>query len=114
MRSPGIKRVKVNQISVSKLLIKTPISIPTIVTDTGVATEENLQWLRENGYTYIVSARQKAPPIAIERELVTVMVSNSEKYQVKVAELPVNGQKKWLYCETPAKAATAVSIKTFF
>jgi len=85
---------------------------PTIVIDAGIATEENLQWLRENVYTYIVSARQKAPAMEFGGE--PVMVGNSEKYQVKVFELPVNGQEKWLHCESPAKEATASSMKTFF
>ena len=85
---------------------------PTIVMDAGIATEENFQWLRDTGYTYIVSARQKAPAVEIEGE--PIMVGNSEKYQVKVFELPVNGQEKWLHCESPAKEATASSMKTFF
>ncbi|MEI6243148.1 MAG: IS1634 family transposase, partial [Chlamydiota bacterium] len=85
---------------------------PTIVMDAGIATEENLRWLRENGYTYIVSARQKAPSMEIEGD--PVLVGNSEKYQVKVVELPVIGQEKWIHCESPAKEATATSMKTFF
>jgi len=85
---------------------------PTIVMDAGIATEENLQWLRENGYTYIVSARQKAP--SMEFVGAPVMVGNSETYKVKVTELSVNGEEKWLYCESPAKEATASSMKTFF
>ena len=85
---------------------------PTMVMDAGFATEENLEWLREDGYTYIVSARQKAPAMEIAGE--PFMVGNSEKYQVKVFELPANGQQKCLHCESPAKEATASSMKTFF
>ena len=85
---------------------------PTIVMDAGIATDDNLQWLRENGYTYIVSAKKKAP--SMEHEGEPVMVGNSEKYQVKVSELLVDGEEKWLYCESPAKEATASSMKTFF
>ena len=85
---------------------------PTIVMDAGIATEDNLKWLKENEYTYIVSARQKAPAMEFEGE--PVMVGNSEKYPVKVFELLVDGQEKWLYCESPAKEVTATSMKTFF
>lgn len=85
---------------------------PTIVMDAGVATEDNLKWLRENRYTYIVSARQKAPATEIKGE--PVLAGNSEKYQVKVFELPPKDQEKWLLCESPAKEATASSMKTFF
>ena len=85
---------------------------PTIVMDAGIATEDNLKWLKENEYTYIVSARQKAPAMEFEGE--PVMVGNSEKYPVKVFELLVDGQEKWLHCESPAKEVTATSMKTFF
>jgi transposase len=85
---------------------------PTIVMDAGIATEDNLKWLRGNGYTYIVSARQKAPGVEITGD--PVLVGNSEKYQVTVIELPIIGQEKWLHCESPAKKATASSMKTFF
>jgi transposase len=86
---------------------------PTIVMDAGIATEDNLQWLRENRYTYIVSARKKGPPVEINGE--PVLVGNSTNIQVKVTELPVkDDQEKWLYCESPAKEATASSMKTFF
>ncbi len=85
---------------------------PTIVMDAGIATEENLKWLKDNHYTYIVSARQKAPSAEIEKE--HVLVGNSADYQVKVSELPVSGGEKWLYCESPAKEATASSMKILF
>jgi transposase len=83
---------------------------PTIVMDAGIATEGNLSWLRENHYTYIVAARQHAPPAELTGE--STLVGNSTNYQVKVMELPMQGQEKWIYCESAAKAATAASMKT--
>jgi len=85
---------------------------PTIVMDAGIATEENLKWLQEQGYTYIVSARQKAPAVAFRGEPMTV--ESSANYQIKVAELATEGPEKWLYCESPAKEATASSMKNSF
>jgi transposase len=81
---------------------------PTIVMDAGIATEDNLSWLRENGYTYIVSARQKAPSVEPQGDAVLAGRDN----HVKVMELPVQDKEKWLYCESPAKAATATSMRT--
>jgi len=98
--------------AIEALSSKDDLFKPTIVMDAGIATEDNLEWLRENRYTYIVSARQKPPIMQLEGD--PVLVGNSEKYQVKVTELPVEGQEKWLYCESPAKEATASSMKTFF
>jgi hypothetical protein len=65
---------------------------PTIVMDAGIATEGNLSWLRENHYTYIVAARQHAPPAELTGE--STLVGNSTNYQVKVMELPMQGQEK--------------------
>lgn len=110
---PGnISEPKSLQAAIEALSSTQDLFKPTIVMDAGIATEENLQWLREKGYTYIVSARQKAPPVKFEGDLIPV--GNSEKHPVRVAELPGDGQEKWLYCESPAKEATATSMKTFF
>jgi transposase len=95
-----------------KQLSKDDLFKPTIVLDAGIATNENLLWLRTNGYTYVVSARQKAPSIEFHGD--AVLTGKSDSYQVKVAELPVHDGEKWLYCESPAKEATASAIKTRF
>ena len=100
------------QQAVETLSVEGSFFKPTIVMDAGIATEKNLEWLRANKYTYVVSARQKAPLMKFEEEM--TLVGNSKQYQVKVAELPVNGQEKWLYCESPAKEMTASSMKTTF
>lgn len=86
---------------------------PTIVMDAGIATEENLRWLREQHYTYIVCARQNPPAHALETELVPV--NESDKYLVKAARIRVEDQEEqWLYCESQAKAEKAQQmIETF-
>jgi len=86
---------------------------PTIVLDAGIATNENLSWLRENGYTYVVSARQNAPSIHLEGELIPVDDLNN---LVKAALIKSedNSEEKWLYCESEAKAAVASKMKDSF
>jgi len=86
---------------------------PTIILDAGIATNENLTWLREKGYTYVVSARQDAPSIDIEHELVSVGDLNNF---VKAALIKSedNSEEKWLYCESEAKAAVASEMKQSF
>ena len=37
-----------------------PMFKPTVVMDRGIATEENVEWLRDNGYHYIVVRREDA------------------------------------------------------
>ena len=85
---------------------------PIIILDSGVATNENLQWLRDNQYTYVVSARQTAPSVELEGELIPV---GDLKNFVKAALVKsVDGDEKWLYCESEAKAATAEQMKQAF
>jgi transposase len=86
---------------------------PTIILDAGISTKENLAWLREKGYTYVVSARQDAPSIDLEGELVPVGDLNN---LVKAALIKSEGdsEEKWLYCESEAKAAVAAEMKQSF
>jgi transposase len=85
---------------------------PTIVLDAGISSEENLQWLRKNGYTYVVSARQNAPSLDLESELVPV---EDSKNNVKAALIKSSdAEEKWLYCESKAKAAVASQMKELF
>lgn len=98
----------IESLSVHQSLIK-----PTIILDAGIATLENLAWLRNNGYTYVVSARQDAPSLDIEGELIPVGDLNNH---VKAALIKSedNCEEKWLYCESEAKAAVASEMKQSF
>lgn len=86
---------------------------PTIILDAGIATKDNLAWLRKMGYSYVVSARQDAPSIDLEGELVAVGDLNN---LVKAALIKSedNSEEKWLYCESEAKAAVASAMKQSF
>lgn len=85
---------------------------PTIILDAGISSEDNLKWLRDHGYKYVVSARQKAPSFELEGELVSV---GDLQGNVKAALIKSNGnEEKWLYCESKAKEAVASQMKTSF
>ncbi len=86
---------------------------PIIILDAGISTEENLRWLKEEKYTYIVSARQDAPSLELDGELVPV---GDLKDLVKAAlvKTPEGDDEKWLYCESEAKAAVASQMKQSF
>ena len=86
---------------------------PTIILDAGISTNENLAWLRENGYTYVVSARQDAPSIELEGELVSVGDLN-DCVKAALIKSEDNSEEKWLYCESEAKAAVASEMKKSF
>lgn len=89
------------------------LSKPTLILDGGIATQDNLDWLRRNGYTYVVSARQNPPSIELERELEEV--GDLHNF-VKVALIKSEdeAEEKWLYCESEAKKAVALSMKQSF
>lgn len=98
----------IRALSVHHSLIK-----PTIVLDAGIATEANLSWLRDCGYSYVVSARQKAPSLELEGDLVAVGDTH-DLVKAALIKSPDDTQEKWLYCESEAKAAVASSIKQSF
>jgi len=86
---------------------------PIIILDAGIATKDNLTWLRENGYTYVVSARQDAPSIELEGELIAVGDLN-DLVKAALIKSEDNTEEKWLYCESEAKAAVAAEMKQSF
>jgi transposase len=89
---------------------------PIIILDAGISTVENLQWLRDKGYKYIVSARQAAPSIELEGDLVTVgdLKNFVKAALVKSEEGGIKVEEKWLYCESEAKASVAAQMKQSF
>lgn len=85
---------------------------PIIVLDAGISSDSNLQWLREHGYQYVVSARKDAPSLELESELVPV---DDLRDMVKAALIKNdNTEEQWLYCESEAKAAVASQMKASF
>ena len=103
---PKTLREAIEKLSDSKDLFK-----PVVVLDAGIATVENLQWLREHQYRYIVSARQNAP----SRELEGALESAGNDTGVKVALIKSNDEEeRWLYCESEAKRAVSSQMKKLF
>lgn len=86
---------------------------PTIVLDAGISTIENLAWLRKEGYTYIVSARQDAPCLDLEGEFVSVGDLN-DLVKAALVKSEDNSEEKWIYCESEAKAVVASQMKQSF
>ena len=98
----------IKHLSVHHSLIK-----PTIVLDAGISTEANLTWLKENKYSYVVSARQNAPSLELEGDLVAVEDTH-DLVKAALIKSPGDSEEKWLYCESEAKAAVASKMKQSF
>lgn len=108
----NVSEPKTLQAMIESLQVHQSFIKPTIVLDAGIATEENLLWLRENKYMYVVSARQEAPSFELEGELVSVGAALDQVKAALIKSPP--DAEKWLYCESKAKAAVASSMKQTF
>jgi transposase len=106
---PKTLKEMIENLSVHQSLFK-----PTILLDAGIATEENLTWLRANGYTYVVSARQNAPSKELEGELIPVGDLQGLVKAALIKNTDNNVEENWLYCESEAKAAVATEMKQSF
>jgi transposase len=99
---------------ITSLTVHQSLFKPTIILDAGIATEDNLSWLRNKGYTYIVSARQDAPSIELEDEMVPVDDLQGFVKAALIKNPDNNSEERWLYCESEAKAAVASEMKHSF
>lgn len=75
---------------------------PTIVLDAGISSEENLTWLKENGYDYIVVSK-KAKQILPDEGSVTIKHKKEYLIRTKLIENHKTREKE-LYCYSEAKA----------
>ena len=83
---------------------------PTIVMDAGIATQENINWLRENNYTYIVVSRKQKEIQFNDSD--QVIIKHKKEYLIK-AQLKNNPktQELELYCHSELKAKKESAIQ---
>lgn len=82
-----------------------------IVMDAGIATEENVEWLKMSGYRYIVVSRKRNLVMPEDKECVII---KEEKNNVVQATLIKNNQTNELelYCHSQAKEAKTKRLVT--
>lgn len=86
----------------------------TVLIDAGVATEDNLRWLKEGGYHYVCVARGK-PFIREEQQNEEGLITIKEEKDNKVeARLYRGKDEKILYCRSKLKKAKEQSMKDAF
>ena len=97
-----------------------------VVMDAGIATEENLAWLRANKYKYIVVSRERKRTVASSDTPSTVTVMTTDHTEVTLTRHEVdlvdedchNNQTPYkevqLVCHSEAKEGKEQSILTFF
>jgi hypothetical protein len=83
-----------------------------VVMDAGIATEENIVWLRTQGYRYLVVSRERQRQFDA-REAITLETANGEHVAIqRVAD--ADGQEARLYCYSERRARKEEGIAQRF
>ncbi len=87
------KRSKVFKGNVNEALLK-----PTIVLDAGIATQDNIKWLKEKHYPYIVVSRKRDREFNAER---SIIVKQNDDYIVRAQKIiDPETSEALLYCHS--------------
>ena len=79
----------------------TTLGAPAVVLDRGIATEDNLIWLRDTGYRYLAVSRARHRTFDMEQALVLPTAGS----QTVHLHLTHTEDECRLYCYSPARAA---------
>ena len=99
------------EISEDSFIIK-----PTVVLDAGIATEDNIKWLKDSHYSYIVVSRKKKKEIPSDVRMFSVKEDDKTKAILVQAGLYKNHdtEELELYCHSIEKEKKEESIKAKF
>jgi transposase len=84
---------------------------PTIVMDAGIASDENIQWLQDNDYKYIVVSRKRRMQFDEER---CVAVKERENDTVRAMRVEREDGEIELYCHSQLKEAKEAAMQQRF
>jgi transposase len=85
---------------------------PTVVLDAGIATEENLAWLRERGYRYLVVSRERHKQFDAE-QAVLIREEGATRIRAQRVVDEASGEVR-LYCHSTGREATERGIAQRF
>jgi transposase len=97
-------------------IFKDSLIKPTIVLDAGIASEANIQWLKDRHYPYIVVSRKKKRQIPPDLTMVPVKEDDKRSSVLVQAGLAKNQEtdELELYCHSVDKEKKEQSIKSSF
>ncbi len=87
------------------------VSDKTIVMDAGIATEDNLNWLKEKGYHYIVVNRGGVPFEKDFSDMKPVRTNKNGDTEVEVKRFDVENEA-YILCKSRKKTAKEQSMRT--
>jgi len=85
---------------------------PTVVLDAGIATEDNIAWLVNNGYRYIVVSRRRHRQFDPDR---AVWIKNDGEHRIQAQRIvnPTTGEVE-LYCHSAQREKKEKGIQELF
>ena len=92
--------------------ISTATVNPVIVTDAGIGTQENVKWLADNKYKYVVVSRKRKKEIPDENKM--VKVREDDQRVIKAALRTCDDGEIEVCCHSSAKEIKEREIKTSF
>lgn len=104
----GAQQENTEELSQQAMDLRTP---PTIVMDAGIASQENIDWLCEQGYPYIVVSRQHH--LAFDEEK-AVVVKEGKNGTVRAVRVEREDGEIALYCHSEQREAKERAIDTRF
>lgn len=87
---------------------------PIVIIDAGIATEPNIQWLKEHQYDYLVPSRCKKKDVPETLDMVTVKKDKNVLVRVALVKKDEAGDEVELYCHSSSKEGIEKSIKSLF
>jgi transposase len=82
-----------------------------IIIDAGIATEDNLKWLQEHGYTYIAVSRQRRFDKGDFGQLQTVREDQAKGSKIEIAVKQAEGET-FIYCKSEYKRRKEEGMRT--
>ena len=90
-----------------------PLIKPIIVLDAGIATEANIQWLKENQYCYLAVSRKRKKDIPANINMIIVKEDDNNLVQAALVKNEDTSELK-LYCHSKGKEKKEKAIKGLF
>ena len=104
---------------VDKLIATNPVGAAPnqkvlVVIDAGIASQENLDLIREKGYNYLCVSRKALTDYEVKPDARVVTVRDCRERPIKLQEVHVEGDDYYLRIDSPAKAMKEESMNRSF
>lgn len=98
--------------NLTELRDSNPAKKPIVVLDAGIASEENLRWLREKGFPYIICARNKGdPPTDLKENYDFIQEKKSNVVKASLSKIDEETGEVSLYCHSTGREEKEKAIK---